>query len=219
MPGSGSDEPAESTSSLWRHLCAIIREQTGLDQLPFKDGCTDDDLARMEATLNVTLPADYKAFLRCANGQREQETEFLTFPPEGLTFLGVDDVLREWSEQAEYYDDEADEEPRFEEKVRYVLYHPGRIPIAANFSATKYLFLDYVPGPVGRVGQLVVNRDEFDCEVVADSVTELLGRYVSALESGAARVEAKPPEYGAGYWFAAGGRHIDFDLYRDLPPA
>lgn len=125
--------------------------------------------------MGVTLPEDYKALLRLANGQLGQDTEPLTFPPDGLTFLSIDDVVREWNEQAAYYDDEASEEPEFQERVRYVLYHPGRIPVAANVSATKYLFIDYVPGPTGHAGQLVVNRDEFECEVVAESLTDLPG--------------------------------------------
>jgi cell wall assembly regulator SMI1 len=189
----------------------IIRAQTELDE-PFNEGCAEHQLVQLEAALQVSLPEDYKLLLSCTNGQREAGWRPLTFPPGGLTFMSAEEVVAEWREQANHYDDDTDEELAAHEKTRLVMFHPRKIPIAVNIDTTTYLFIDYAPGPGGQVGQLVLDADE----VVENSFSDLLRRYVVALDSGTMRLERKPQEYGGGYWFTIAGRPVDLDLYRTL---
>jgi cell wall assembly regulator SMI1 len=213
--GNAKDDSTERLTELLERLFALIQAQSGLRELPFNEGASEEDVRRLEETVGATLPDDYAAFLRRANGQSDWYA--LTFPPDQLAFLSVDEAIELWSELKEYGDDEAlFEDLQDDDKVRSVVQHAGRIPIAYNESGGSYLCLDEIPGPKGRPGQLVFNITEADLVVLEDSVTRLLEQYVSVLESGQATVEKQSPEYGQGYWFTAGGDPIDYDTYRGL---
>ena len=195
-------------------LLSEIARQTGLKQLPFNAGCSDDRIRKLEAAVQAKLPDNYGAFLRTRNGQSDKHA--LTFPPDQIVFLSDAEVAALWKELQDYRDDQFFDELQDGDHVRAVLYHPGRIPIAQNESATAYLCLDFVPGPKGRAGQLVFNVNETDCVVVENSVSDLVGRYLSLLKSGKAKVENRPKDRGQGYWFTAGGRYIDWKVYSEL---
>lgn len=196
-------------------LLSLIREQTGLDQLPFRPGCSPSCLRELEESLRLSLPEDYRELLRCFNGQEHQPE--LTFPPDGLMFLSDAEVLGLWREFDQYRDDERfADELRDADRVRSVLYHRGRIPIAYNESGGCYLCLDRIPGPAGHLDQLVVNVDEIDCVALEDSVATWIERLVWLMETGRAAVREQPHEYGEGYWFEAGGQYLDHQLYREL---
>lgn len=215
MTGSGDrGQQRPDTGSLHR-LLALIGEQTGLDPLPLRPGCSPSRLQKLEAELGFRLPDDYRELLSTFNGQ-ERDPE-LTFPPDGLVFLDDADVIRLWHEFCAHQDDERfAEQLRDEDRVRWVLYHRGRVPIAHNESGGHYLCLDRVPGPRGRLDQLVFNVDEIECVVLENSITDLVRRYLALLESGRLTVRRQPSEYGQGYWFTASGRYVDHAVYREL---
>jgi cell wall assembly regulator SMI1 len=195
-------------------LLDLITERTGLRELPLRPGASPSRVQRLERHLATTLPEHYREMLRCFNGQEIDPA--LMFAPEEVMFIDDAEVLELWTAFGEHRDDDFIEELQDEGRVRCVLYHPGRIPIAYNELAGRYLCLDQIPGPRGRVDQLVVNVNEIDCVVVEDDLAAWIGRLAWLLETGKADFRRQPPEYGAGYWFESAGRHIDFFLYREL---
>lgn len=215
MGGSGSnDSVAQRVESLWVNLCALLGRRTGLDRLPLNDGCTEADLARMEAHLNTRLPEDYKALLKIANGQSNWHE--LSFPPDSILFLGVDEVLSEWDALFRP-GDESDQDLTEDGKVRVPLFSPKRIPILGRDSSGIYLCIDQTPGPQGRDGQLVMNLDELDCGVVEESVTALLERYIYFLETGKLLLGSPNPQVGrTSGWYAANGRQVNYDVYKEI---
>jgi cell wall assembly regulator SMI1 len=172
----------------------------------------------MESTLGVHLPGDYKALLRRANGQRNWST--ISFPPDRLAFLGADDVLALWAEMNEYVDNEYFDEFWFDDKIRAILHHPRRIPIAYYEAGQAFLWLDMVPGPNGHEGQLVFNIGESECVLLEDGVGVLLQRYADLLQSGLVSVAAEQsPDDPIAHEIKARGRFIDYDAYVELRQA
>jgi cell wall assembly regulator SMI1 len=193
-------------------LASII--EVAVDASPFEPGCSESQVSDLEKLLGLSLPQDFRAFLRNANGQSDPHR--LGFPPDQLNFLGVAEIATLWKELLDKQDDEFMDELTFDDKVRWILFHPRRVPIAHNEIAGTYLFLDFIPGPEGHDGQLVFNVNEVDCVVVEDSVTALLDRYLTALQTGTMTLEPKPREHGDGYWFTVDGRYIDYEVYQEL---
>ncbi|MFE1957073.1 SMI1/KNR4 family protein [Streptomyces sp. NPDC059479] len=195
-------------------MAAFVRVQIDPGLSPFNPGCSEGQLRRMEKILRTPLPRDYKELLRYVNGQPNQYA--LTFPPDELALLSAEEVLAEWEEQSAYCSDEFFEEFTSDGRVRDISFHPGRIPIARDESTTANLYIDNIPGPSGRIGQLIFNVTEADWVVVANSVTTLVACYLAALRSGAVVIEQRSNEVAEGYRFTASGRHIDFNLYDEL---
>lgn len=204
-----------SGNSPLNELFRIIMRQTELDRLPFNPGCSPEAIENAENSLGVRLPEDYKAFLGSHDGQSDPYT--LTFPPDQIAFLSIADVVTLWQELQQYRDDMGYEQSDPEGRVRNVLYHPGRIPIAHNESGVAYLFLDYIPGPKGKQGQLIFNVNEADVVLVSENFSGLLRDYMVLLQSGKMIVKKQPAEYGEGYWFESGkGEYIDWKVYKQL---
>ncbi|HEY5880198.1 MAG TPA: SMI1/KNR4 family protein [Nakamurella sp.] len=196
-------------------LISLVRDQTGLDRLPLRPGCSDSRVSRLESELGISLPDAYRELLRCFNGQEGQPE--LTFPPENVVFLSDSEVSRLCREFREYHDDDQFAmELRDADRVRSVLYHRGRVPIAFNESGGVYLCVDLIPGPAGTLGQLLVNINEIDCVVLERGTAELIERYARFLETGSVTVERQSPEYGDGYWWARDGRYLDYAGYREI---
>jgi cell wall assembly regulator SMI1 len=210
-----SDSSQQATAALMNELFSVLSRQTALGQLPFNPGCSEAVIERAQQSLGVKLPEDYKTFLGSHNGQTDPYT--LTFPPDQIVFLSIEDVVALWNEVAPYRDDQFYEELEAEEQIRSVLYHPRRVPIAHNESGGAYLFLDYIPGPKGRECQLIFNVNEVDLVLIAKSFTELMKTYLTLLETGRATVKRRPPDYGDGHWFESSeGEYINWSVYKRL---
>jgi cell wall assembly regulator SMI1 len=202
-------------TTLIEKLFSIISKQTGLSSLPFNEGCSDAEIKEAEKVLKLSLPEDYRAFLKRSNGQ--SDPYLLTFPPDQIVFLSIREVTQLWNELNEYRDHQFMDETQFDDRVRVVLYHPGRIPIAYNESGGAHLFLDYIPGPKGKEGQLVFNINEADLVVLEDSFDDLLQSYVHLLETGKLVIKKQPEEYGQAYWFVSDkDEYVDWEVYRRL---
>lgn len=211
----GSGDERLIVERLVQKLLSILASQTHLNPLPFNEGCSEVQIVQAEHGLNLTLPNDYKEFLRCYNGQSDSFT--LTFPPDQLVLLPLESVVRLWNELNQHLDDQFFDHFEADGMVRNVLQHPRRIPIAYNESGGAYLFLDYIPGPNGKEGQLLFNINEVDCVVIEENVRDLIQTYVRLLESEKVIVRRRPSEYGEGYWFvSARGESINWDTYKSL---
>jgi cell wall assembly regulator SMI1 len=194
-------------------LLALVQRDTGLPSLPFNRGCSDDRIRALEDVLGFTLPADYTALLRARNGQFDRR--LLTFPPDELAFLSDAETRELWTAFAREAEELSDE-LQCGDRVRWLVHHPGRVPIAYNEDATRYACIDLIPGPRGRIGQVVFNPNEVDVVVLEASAGALLDRYIWLLESGRATIERRPPEYDEGYWWTVDGRYLDYELFREI---
>jgi cell wall assembly regulator SMI1 len=144
----------------------------------------------------------------------------LTFPPDQLVFLSSEEVVDLWTELNRDPDDQFFDQFEADGKIRSVLQHQSRIPVAYNEAGGAYLFLDYIPGPNGKEKQLVFNINEVDSVVIEDSFYNLIQNYVQLLERGKIVIKKQPPEYGQGYWFvSAENELINWTVYKRLREA
>jgi len=210
-----SSDSSNQAASLMNTLFSVLSRQTALDPPPFNPGCAESAIDRAQQSLDIKLPEDYKTFLRLHNGQSDPHS--LNFPPDQIVFLSIEEVVALWNEVAPYRDDQFYEKFEADDQIRSVLYHPRRIPIAHNESGGAYLFLDYIPGPRGKQGQLIFNVNEVDLVLIAEDFSELIKTYLILLETGRATIKKRPPEHGEGYWFESGeGEYIDWSIYNRL---
>jgi cell wall assembly regulator SMI1 len=213
-----SSDSSNQAASLMNTLFSVLSRQTALDPLPFNPRCAESAIDRAQQSLDIKLPEDYKTFLRLHNGQSDPHS--LNFPPDQIVFLSIEEVVALWNEVAPYRDDQFYEKFEADDQIRSVLYHPRRIPIAHNESGGAYLFLDYIPGPRGKQGQLIFNVNEVDFGMIAESFSELIKTYLILLETGRAAIKKRPPEHGEGYWFESSEReYIDWSIYNRLRAA
>ena len=193
-------------------LFEAIKEQTHLNEPPFNEGLDSATIAAAEREVGHSLPDDYRVFLLRANGQSEGAQ--LMFPPGQLTLLDLQGALRLWRELLPYESEEFAGEHEDEGRVLAVGYHRGRFPIAYYEVGTQYLFLDYLPGPQGKEGQIIFNPDEASFFAIANSFSDLLDTYIDSLTSRLAKIEARSPEFGGGFWFVTQeGAPIDYQAF------
>lgn len=201
--------------SVFSRLVGLVVERLGFDALSFNSGCSEAEISRLREAAEGGIPPDLAALLRCANGQAEDPA--LVFPPDQVSFLSVDRIVSLWGEQLAYRDDEFIDEVECGGRIRSVFFHPLRIPIAQNEMGNACVWVDQIPGPQGRCGQLIFNVDEVNFMVLENSVTDLLASYLWSLECGTVQVERKASDGDEEeYWFTADGRYVDFDVYREL---
>jgi cell wall assembly regulator SMI1 len=154
------------------------------DTLRFQSRASEDQIAAAEATLGMRFPDDYRRFLAAHNGQVPVE-EFDWMPGTGYLF-GLDQIVEAWSDEQSYYEEDPEAFGDFmdDDRIRFILRHPKRVPIANNeYGDGDATYLDFVPGPEGTVGQIIVMTSECEFEQIGENFTDFLQRYAALLES------------------------------------
>jgi len=158
-------------------LGAGLGLRPGASDLSGLDGIDDD------------LVAALTPLLVAADGQ-EHELALdlcLDWLPQGMRLLSVDEIVSIWnyelSEQDEDYEDDWHQD---DDRVRGLLTHPRRVMLWGDpdFPTEGGGYLDGVPGPNGRVGQVIAAVSECDFEVVAWSLDDFFSTYAELVKSG-----------------------------------
>lgn len=109
--------------------------------------------------------------------------------------LPVAGILEHWKVQQTYYarwgEDEYADDYQDEDRIRNVIFHPRRIPIANNLDEESGLWLDFTPGPAGVAGQVIMDITECEFIVLAPTFHAFLARYLELLETGVYFSEAE----------------------------
>jgi cell wall assembly regulator SMI1 len=188
----------------WNEISSYIsRFGLSLHELGFRTGTDRRDIAELEEELNQSLPIDYKEFLLLCNGQEFHEYDcYFHFLPTNMRFLGADEVVKIWKEQQQFVTEENINESwnwfQQRDTIRSVIFHPKRIPIADN-EGVATLWIDNIPAPNGKTGQLITNYTECDFVVLANSMTHLLCNYALLIQKGILEWASKDKGYGEGF--------------------
>jgi cell wall assembly regulator SMI1 len=175
-----------------------------LEELGFRKGAKEEDIDRLEKTIELELPADYKQLLKLVNGQVLEDIDVkFWWLPDAIQFLSVDEVIESWKSWRQFDDDDESnyyDEYQDEDRIRLVIYNKKRIPVATNGGID--LFLDFIPAPKGAVGQLITNINECDYIVLANNFTELLENYNLLIKRNILKFKEKPkPHKGFQLYF------------------
>lgn len=108
----------------------------------------------------------------------------------GASWLGgrlgsVDDLLAEYERNHSHSRDEDVFELFNTERVRAVVFDPGRVPVSGMpYWTGDSVFFDFVPAPAGVSGQLIKLVSECDFVVLGDTWGQVLERYATLAEAG-----------------------------------
>ena len=142
---------------------------------------TDEAIAAAEEALGLSLPEDYKEYLRIHNGQ----SDVATFVEAALIPVGEIagkrlDLLSLVDEDNEDIDNE-----EVDDEVKPVYFSEGWVPIGCSARGRDFLCIDYDPTPKGTIGQIIVFVVDFDeRSVVAKNFGDLLDEFLKQAEEG-----------------------------------
>jgi len=173
----------------WRALEAWLEANHPDGTAVLAEPATADQVAAVESTLGVELPASFVAFLRRHDGQTPGARPlFRRFRP-----YSTASIEENWEQMAELLDDGTfddrldDFEARFggpDEGVRDVWWSKWWVPFAQDASG-NFLCLDLDPAPVGDRGQVIaVWHDMPTRPVRAPSFDAWLSGVVDDIEAG-----------------------------------
>lgn len=150
-----------------------------LDQ--FNSPASGEAIAAAEAKLGVTLPDDYKAFLRLADGQNE----FAAFVGQGA-LLPIAEVA-----ETQLMGEEVDVPIEcVGEGVRAVDCARGWIPISRSSRGRDFLCIDLDPAPNGTWGQIIEYVVDAGARpLVANTFADLLSLYFVQAQTGEIELE------------------------------
>jgi cell wall assembly regulator SMI1 len=178
---------------LWTRLERFLAAQQW--PVTLRPGASETEIAGGETALGLCFPDDFRASLQIHDGEDWQQG--IRWLDNAMLLLPIAEILAEWGTQQTYYaqwgeayaDDYQDEG-----RIRNVVYHPPRIPIAES-DADVWLWLDLTPGPTGVAGQVITNVTECEFIVLAPTFHAFLARYLELLETGVYVYEAEAYGY------------------------
>lgn len=182
----------DTISSLWNRLEIWARTNAPEILEDLNAGASDEEIAALERSLQVTLPTSYKESLRIHNGESDG-WPCKIFADRGA-YLSTEGVLKEWNMRREFGEG-SELEGTQEELVRdgiievsgpvqAKMFLPAWIPFL-ECNGDVFWAIDFSPAEGGASGQIIeVHWESCSWRVVADSFQALLDEYVSALERG-----------------------------------
>lgn len=169
----------------WARFEKFLKEQgKTMVGLGFRPGMSEDEVSKVEIHIGVNFPEDYRNFLLITNGQKDKTLDWL---PDHMILFGVEEIEKAWDYELSIMPKVGEyifNTYQFYDKIRAVIFHRDRIPIAEFEEGSCAIYLDYIPGPKGTNGQLIYNVTESDFIVLANTFNELITNYVAFLESG-----------------------------------
>lgn len=153
-------------------------ERSGID-LALGPPASPDAVTRLEQAIGRELPADFVESVSLFDGQRASGVSWL-----GGRLGSVDDLLAEYQRNHRHARDEDVFELFNSERVRAVVFDPGRVPVSGMpYWTGDSVFFDFVPAPAGVSGQVIKLVSECDFVVLGDSWAQVLERYAALAEA------------------------------------
>ena len=169
-------------TTIWQKLEGWIQANAPELHETLQAGASDKKIAKLEQRLGVTLPEDYKTFLKLCNGQSE-ESEAGFYDGE---LLSAKSVKTQWGVWKELLDDNDFEgiESEPDKGVRDDWWNPRWIPFTHD-GGGNHLCLDLEPAEGGTVGQVITMwHDSAERELMFPSFTAWLENVLNGVETG-----------------------------------
>lgn len=166
------------------------------------DPASENEIAKVEAEIGLSLPDTFKEFLRAHNGE-DGET-WLALLGDGNQLLSCHALVEQYKLDqqigAALYDPEMHTEAFWKDRaeshvifikgsVRPLMLHPKWIPITC-MNGDVFRYIDFDPAPGGTPGQIIeVDPEGCSYQVLASSFGELLELHLSRLLGGEYEVD------------------------------
>lgn len=148
----------------------------------FNPGAKESVIAAAEAALGVTFPADLRAYLLLADGERWNSDGFIgDWQLLELKFIVQETQrMRALVDDGSFNDNTNDETPA----IKGLWWNPQWLPIVASGSG-HFFCVDLDPGPAGTVGQIILFlHDDAGRYLVAHSLRAWFERLAADFERG-----------------------------------
>lgn len=151
-------------------------------RLKVRPAASEVQIVAAEGVLGFRLPPDYRAFLQICDGQEDG----LSICDAGIYFAPLEHVVAQWQFERGFDVDLGTTETDCDDRVRGLVYHPRRLPIAGSpdLGGGGNWILDLAPGPKGVSGQLLALVSECEFEVRAASLAAYFDAIADQLERG-----------------------------------
>jgi cell wall assembly regulator SMI1 len=189
-----------SLENVWQRIASWYKDNTP-SGLPLAKGASEKQVARLEKTLEQTLPADIRESYLLHNGTGGA---FLLYFGELMTLDGIERIWQRYGEwqRTNSYGIGDDWTTRAEGPIKPYWWGPARIPLTDNGGGDP-VFLDLDPAKGGRRGQLIKYSHEVGPQfVLAGSFAKWLKDIAHGLDDGKfvydeeAETVAPPGMYG-----------------------
>jgi cell wall assembly regulator SMI1 len=147
----------------------------------FAPPATDEAVTTAEKKLGVQLPKEWVELLRLHDGQEPGAPMIAT-----CSLLPLEEVASEHAHLVDLFRDAGPvDESAVDAGIKKLAFSAGWIPIGRSARGRDILCLDLDPDRGGKVGQIVLVAVDDDARnLVATSVSDLLGQYFEAAQNG-----------------------------------
>lgn len=173
---------------LWERLHAFASETP--KPLRVRGPASEAAIRAAETTIGIDFPEDFRASLLVHDGQEpgDGDDDAFEWLPGHARLASLDRIVDAWRRDKETFVTHHSDEPATPiegDKLVHYLWHPRRVPIAGNpWFDQDNTYLDFVPGPRGKQGQLVMFGKGVFGAWHGPSFGEALALYVRGLEKG-----------------------------------
>jgi cell wall assembly regulator SMI1 len=168
--------------SLWTRFEVWLAEHWPEGLASLNAPATDEQIARLQEALGLTLPDDYVACLKIHNGQAANVGGIF----EGSEFLSTDEILAQWTIWKDLLDggDFIGIKSDPSNGVRDDWWNVSWIPFTYNGSG-DHLCLDLAPHACGSSGQVITMwHDSSERELLAPNFRSWFNSYLKRVFSG-----------------------------------
>jgi cell wall assembly regulator SMI1 len=166
----------------WTRLENWLQENAPELRATMQKGANEQEIQELEQHLGEVLPEDYKAFLKCCNGQSDMaEAGFYNGE-----LLSIANVKFQWGIWHKLLNEGSFENSNSkpDKGIRNNWWNPHWIPFTHN-GGGDHLCLDLEPAEGGTVGQVITMwHDSQERELIFPNFTAWLEHVLEGLESG-----------------------------------
>ena len=189
-------------SKEWKRLEKALGRDA--KRLSLRPPTTPVKIAAAERKLGFALPAELREWLQICDGQKPGG-KTLSILATGGPLLSLKDIVETWKmQQADGDPEEKEEKPQDKGRIRWLLSHPGRVPLGGDFEMGGGTWIDQAPAKKGTMGQIITSVDECSFWVVGKNFAEMIGKTADLVENKALRICEDPLSFesakgGGGY--------------------
>ncbi|SFF45724.1 Cell wall assembly regulator SMI1 [Paenibacillus algorifonticola] len=136
------------TKDVWTNILQQVRTISNPIFATVNPPAAEEEIHRLERTLQVALPTAFRDYLSTMNGQHDQ-VPFIGYN----YFLSIPDIIGTWSMMNQLFEDEEQVDWVNEDRIKPVIWSNKWIPFT-DFEASSRLILDLDPGKNGIPGQI-----------------------------------------------------------------
>jgi cell wall assembly regulator SMI1/ankyrin repeat protein len=152
---------AKSAVMAWAEIKEQLRKDVPAFHKSLRKGASTDAIGKVEKTLGVSLPKEFKTFLLSNDGQKDGSDGLIALDDGEYCLLALKQIAADWKMLKDLVDlgEFKGKKGNSDKGVRKDWWNVGWIPFAGN-GAGDYVCVDTAPTSAGKVGQVISTSHE-----------------------------------------------------------